>query len=149
MLFVLAEILEDIENGTFEIDKNAEDIHSQIESILIEKLGDTGKKIHTARSRNDQVLLDIKLYLLDEIREITALTDEFFQILIKLAEQHKNVLLPGYTHLQIAMPSSFGLWFGAYAEALLDDVEMLFSVKNNINKKSIGFCGRLWFIFPD
>ncbi len=107
MLFVLSEILEDIENGIFEIDKNAEDIHSQIESILIEKLGDTGKKIHTARSRNDQVLLDIKLYLLDEIRDITALTDEFFQILIKLAEQHKNVLLPGYTHLQIAMPSSF------------------------------------------
>ena len=113
MLSVLEEVLEEIENGNFEIDKTAEDIHSQIESILIEKLGDTGKKIHTARSRNDQVLLDIKLYLLDEIREITTLTDEFFQILIKLADQHKNVLLPGYTHLQIAMPSSFGLWFGA------------------------------------
>jgi len=138
MLSVLEGILKDIEKGTFEIDKNAEDIHSQIESVLIEKLGDTGKKIHTARSRNDQVLLDIKLYLLDEIREITALTDEFFQILIKLAEQHKNVLLPGYTHLQIAMPSSFGLWFGAYAEALLDDVEMLFSVKNIINKNPLG-----------
>ena len=134
MLVVLDEILENIEKGNFEIDASAEDIHSQIEYILIEKLGDIGKKIHTARSRNDQVLVDIKLYLLDEIREITALTDEFFQILIKLAEQHKNVLLPGYTHLQIAMPSSFGLWFGAYAEALLDDIEMLFSVKNIINK---------------
>ncbi|MFY1045927.1 argininosuccinate lyase [Chryseobacterium sp. GP-SGM7] len=148
MLFVLAEILEDIENGTFEIDKSAEDIHSQVESILIEKLGDTGKKIHTARSRNDQVLLDIKLYLLDEIREITTLTDEFFQIVIKLAEQHKNVLLPGYTHFQIAMPSSFGLWFGAYAEALLDDVEMLFSVKNIINKNPLGSAAGYGSSFP-
>ncbi|VXB50222.1 MULTISPECIES: argininosuccinate lyase [Chryseobacterium] len=148
MLSVLGEILEDIENGTFEIDKNAEDIHSQVESILIEKLGDTGKKIHTARSRNDQVLLDIKLYLVDEIREITALTDEFFQILIKLADQHKNVLLPGYTHLQIAMPSSFGLWFGAYAEALLDDVEMLFSVKNIINKNPLGSAAGYGSSFP-
>ncbi|WP_139418714.1 argininosuccinate lyase [Chryseobacterium mulctrae] len=148
MLSVLGEILEDIENGTFEIDKTAEDIHSQVESILIEKLGDTGKKIHTARSRNDQVLLDIKLYLVDEIREITALTDEFFQILIKLAEQHKNVLLPGYTHLQIAMPSSFGLWFGAYAEALLDDVEMLFSVKNIINKNPLGSAAGYGSSFP-
>ncbi|SMP14520.1 argininosuccinate lyase [Chryseobacterium profundimaris] len=148
MLLVLKEILEDIENGTFEIDKNAEDIHSQIESILIEKLGDTGKKIHTARSRNDQVLLDIKLYLLDEIREIAALTDEFFQILIKSAEQHKKVLLPGYTHLQIAMPSSFGLWFGAYAEALLDDMEMLFSVKNIINKNPLGSAAGYGSSFP-
>lgn len=148
MLSVLGEILEDIENGTFEIDKNAEDIHSQVESILIEKLGDTGKKIHTARSRNDQVLLDIKLYLVDEIREITALTDEFFQILIKLADQHKNVLLPGYTHLQIAMPSSFGLWFGAYAEALLDDIEMLFSVKNIINKNPLGSAAGYGSSFP-
>jgi argininosuccinate lyase len=148
MLFVLKEILDDIENGAFEIDKNAEDIHSQIESILIEKLGDTGKKIHTARSRNDQVLLDIKLYLLDEIREITVLTDEFFQILIKLAEKHKIVLLPGYTHLQIAMPSSFGLWFGAYAEALLDDIEMLFSVKNIINKNPLGSAAGYGSSFP-
>lgn len=148
MLVVLDEILENIEKGNFEIDASAEDIHSKIESILIEKLGDIGKKIHTARSRNDQVLLDIKLYLLDEIREITALTDEFFQILIKLAEQHKNVLLPGYTHLQIAMPSSFGLWFGAYAEALLDDVEMLFSVKNIINKNPLGSAAGYGSSFP-
>lgn len=148
MLSVLADILKDIENGNFEIDKEAEDIHSQVESILIEKLGDTGKKIHTARSRNDQVLLDIKLYLLDEIREITALTDEFFQILIKLADQHKNKLLPGYTHLQIAMPSSFGLWFGAYAEALLDDVELLFSVKNIINKNPLGSAAGYGSSFP-
>ncbi|MEY8759139.1 argininosuccinate lyase [Chryseobacterium tongliaoense] len=148
MLLVLSEILKDIENGTFEIDKEAEDIHSQVEAILIEKLGDTGKKIHTARSRNDQVLLDIKLYLLDEIRAITILTDGFFQILIQLAEQHKNVLLPGYTHLQIAMPSSFGLWFGAYAEALSDDIEMLFSVKNMINKNPLGSAAGYGSSFP-
>jgi argininosuccinate lyase len=148
MLSVLADILKDIENGNFEIDKEAEDIHSQVEAILIEKLGDTGKKIHTARSRNDQVLLDIKLYLLDEIREITSLTDEFFQILVKLADQHKNKLLPGYTHLQIAMPSSFGLWFGAYAEALLDDVELLFSVKNIINKNPLGSAAGYGSSFP-
>ncbi|MDH5034044.1 argininosuccinate lyase [Chryseobacterium cucumeris] len=148
MLSVLNSILNQIEDGTFEIDKEAEDIHSQVEAILIEKLGDIGKKIHTARSRNDQVLLDIKLYLLDEIREITALTDEFFQILIQLADQHKNVLLPGYTHLQIAMPSSFGLWFGAYAEALLDDVEMLFSVKNIINKNPLGSAAGYGSSFP-
>ncbi|MBD3906580.1 argininosuccinate lyase [Chryseobacterium sp. Ch-15] len=148
MVSVLEEILKEIENEAFEIDKSAEDIHSQIEAVLIEKLGDTGKKIHTARSRNDQVLLDIKLYLVDEIREITALTDELFQILIKLADQHKNVLLPGYTHLQIAMPSSFGLWFGAYAEALLDDVEMLFSVKNIINKNPLGSAAGYGSSFP-
>ncbi|WP_278353672.1 argininosuccinate lyase [Chryseobacterium gleum] len=148
MLSVLNSILYKIEKGSFEIDKDAEDIHSQVEAILIEELGDTGKKIHTARSRNDQVLLDIKLYLLDEIREITSLTDEFFQILIQLADQHKNVLLPGYTHLQIAMPSSFGLWFGAYAEALLDDVEMLFSVKNIINKNPLGSAAGYGSSFP-
>ncbi|MGN7866296.1 argininosuccinate lyase [Chryseobacterium sp. 22458] len=148
MQAVLNEILQEIESGNFEIDKEAEDIHSQVEAILITKLGDTGKKIHTARSRNDQVLLDIKLYLLDEIREITALTDEFFQILIQLADQHKNILLPGYTHLQIAMPSSFGLWFGAYAEALLDDVEMLFSVKNIINKNPLGSAAGYGSSFP-
>ncbi|WP_294278009.1 argininosuccinate lyase [uncultured Chryseobacterium sp.] len=148
MLAVLEEILQDIESGTFEIDPRAEDIHSQIESVLIEKLGDTGKKIHTARSRNDQVLLDIKLYILDEIREIAAMTDEFFQLLIRLAEQHKNVLLPGYTHLQIAMPSSFGLWFGAYAEALLDDAELLFSVKNIISKNPLGSAAGYGSSFP-
>lgn len=148
MLSVLNSILIKIEDGSFEIDKDAEDIHSQVEAILIEKLGDTGKKIHTARSRNDQVLLDIKLYLLDEIREITALTDEFFRILIQLADQHKNILLPGYTHFQIAMPSSFGLWFGAYAEALLDDLEMLFSVKNIINKNPLGSAAGYGSSFP-
>lgn len=148
MLSVLNEILETIENNTFEIDTEAEDIHSQIESILIEKLGSTGKKIHTARSRNDQVLLDIKLYLLDEIREIGELTDALFQLLIRLANQHKNVLLPGYTHFQVAMPSSFGLWFGAYAEALVDDAELLLSVKNIINKNPLGSAAGYGSSFP-
>ena len=148
LLSVLNEILETIENNTFEIDLEAEDIHSQIESVLIEKLGSTGKKIHTARSRNDQVLLDIKLYLLDEIREIGELTDSFFQVLIQLANQHKKVLLPGYTHLQIAMPSSFGLWFGAYAEALVDDLELLLSVKNIINKNPLGSAAGYGSSFP-
>ncbi|WP_370898160.1 argininosuccinate lyase [Chryseobacterium gossypii] len=148
MLSVLSGILKDIEEGTFKIDKEAEDIHSQVEAILIQNLGDTGKKIHTARSRNDQVLLDIKLYLLDEIREITALTDGFFGILIGLAEQHKNILLPGYTHLQIAMPSSFGLWFGAYAEALPDDLEILLAVKNIINKNPLGSAAGYGSSFP-
>lgn len=145
---VLEEVLSEIEKGNFEIDKTAEDIHSQIETILIEKLGETGKKIHTARSRNDQVLTDIKLYLLDEIREITERTDSFFQILKDKANQHKNVLLPGYTHFQVAMPSSFGLWFGAYAESLVDDLELLFATKNIINKNPLGSAAGYGFSFP-
>ncbi len=145
---VLEEVLSEIEKGSFEIDKTAEDIHSQIETILIEKLGETGKKIHTARSRNDQVLTDIKLYLLDEIREVTELTDSFFQILKDKANQHKNVLLPGYTHLQVAMPSSFGLWFGAYAESLVDDLELLFATKNIINKNPLGSAAGYGSSFP-
>lgn len=145
---VLEEALSEIEKGSFEIDKTAEDIHSQIEAILIEKLGETGKKIHTARSRNDQVLTDIKLYLLDEIREITELTDSFFQILKDKANQHKNVLLPGYTHFQVAMPSSFGLWFGAYAESLVDDLELLFATKNIINKNPLGSAAGYGSSFP-
>ena len=145
---VLEEVLSEIEKGNFEIDKTAEDIHSQIETILIEKLGETGKKIHTARSRNDQVLTDIKLYLLDEIREITERTDSFFQILKDKANRHKNVLLPGYTHFQIAMPSSFGLWFGAYAESLVDDLELLFATKNIINKNPLGSAAGYGSSFP-
>ena len=145
---VLEEVLSEIEKGNFEIDKTAEDIHSQIETILIEKLGEIGKKIHTARSRNDQVLTDIKLYLLDEIREITERTDSFFQILKDKANQHKNVLVPGYTHLQVAMPSSFGLWFGAYAESLVDDLELLFATKNIINKNPLGSAAGYGSSFP-
>ena len=104
------------------IEDSFEDMHSKIEFLLIEKLGDTGKKIHTARSRNDQVLVAIQLYLKDELRYIKGQTKELFDLLLQLAEQHKAVLIPGYTHLQIAMPSSFGLWFSVYAESLIDDL---------------------------
>ena len=145
---VLEEVLSEIEKGNFEIDKTAEDIHSQIETILIEKLGETGKKIHTARSRNDQVLTDIKLYLLDEIREITERTDSFFQILKDKANQHKNVLLPGYTHFQVAMPSSFGLWFGAYAESLADDMQLLQAAYKICNRNPLGSAAGYGSSFP-
>ncbi|MFK5890188.1 MAG: argininosuccinate lyase [Flavobacteriaceae bacterium] len=118
----LSAILKTIENGTFTIEDTFEDVHSKIEYLLTQKLGDTGKKIHTARSRNDQVLVDVHLYVKDALEDITAEVDDLFDLLIKLAEQYKAVLLPGYTHLQIAMPSSFGLWFSAYAETLIDDL---------------------------
>ena len=111
-----------IETGDFVIEESFEDMHSKIEYVLTEKLGDTGKKIHTARSRNDQVLVAMHLYLKDELNEIKCQTKELFDLLLNLADKHKKVMLPGYTHLQIAMPSSFGLWFSAYAESLIDDL---------------------------
>jgi len=121
----LKNILHTIEEGKFTIEDSFEDVHSKIEFLLTEKLGDAGKKIHTARSRNDQVLVDVHLYVKDALQEINEGVDELFDLLIALAEQHKNVLLPGYTHFQIAMPSSFGLWFSAYAETLIDDIYFL------------------------
>ncbi len=111
-----------IAEGTFTIEDSFEDMHSKIEFLLTEKLGDTGKKIHTARSRNDQVLVAMHLYLKAELSEIKSQTKTLFDLLMDLAEKHKTILLPGYTHLQIAMPSSFGLWFSAYAESLIDDL---------------------------
>jgi argininosuccinate lyase len=111
-----------IAEGTFTIEDSFEDMHSKIEFLLTEKLGDTGKKIHTARSRNDQVLVAMHLYLKNELSELKSGTVDLFELLMDLAEKHKDVLLPGYTHLQIAMPSSFGLWFSAYAESLIDDL---------------------------
>jgi len=121
----LNQLLLDIEKGNFTIEDSFEDIHSKVEFLLTEALGDTGKKIHTARSRNDQVLVDMHLYLKDEIIEIKQQIKSLFDLLIVKAEEHKNVLLPGYTHLQVAMPSSFGLWFSAYAESLIDDIYLL------------------------
>ncbi len=115
-------IAKSIDKGTFTIEDDFEDMHSKIEFLLIEKLGDTGKKIHTARSRNDQVLVATQLYLKEELKEIKLQVKTLFDLLLGLADTHKNVLLPGYTHLQIAMPSSFGLWFSAYAESLVDDL---------------------------
>jgi argininosuccinate lyase len=111
-----------IEKGTFTIENSFEDMHSKIEYMLTLSLGDTGKKIHTARSRNDQVLVAMHLYLKDELEEIKSMTKSLFNLLLVKAQEHKDVMLPGYTHLQIAMPSSFGLWFSAYAESLIDDL---------------------------
>jgi len=131
-------MLKDVENETFKIDDGVEDIHSQIEFNLTKKLGNIGKKIHSARSRNDQVLVDIKLYLKDEIKQISKLSEKLFVKLQYLSETYKDYLFPGYTHLQIAMPSSFGLWFGAYAEALVDDLELLLAAYNVCNKNPLG-----------
>lgn len=134
----LNQILASIEAGTFRIDDNMEDIHSQIEYMLTEKIGNAGKKIHTGRSRNDQVLVDIKLYLKDEMLAIKDATHKLFVQLQELSNKHKDKLMPGYTHMQVAMPSSFGLWFGAYAEALVDDMELLAAAYHIVNKNPLG-----------
>ncbi|NJM79831.1 MAG: argininosuccinate lyase [Flavobacterium sp.] len=134
----LKNIAVEIENGNFEIEAGIEDVHSQVEHLLIQRIGDIGKKIHSGRSRNDQVLTDLKLYFKTEISEIVDLTEKLFITLIQLSNQHKDVLLPGYTHLQIAMPSSFGLWFGAYAESLIDDLEVFLAAYNVVNKNPLG-----------
>ena len=134
----LKNILETIRNGQFDIDKDVEDIHSQVELLLTKKLGETGKKIHSGRSRNDQVAVDIKLYLRAEILKIKDEAKNLFDLLIKQSEKFKEKLLPGYTHLQIAMPSSFGLWFGAYAESLVDDMELLAAAYQISNKNPLG-----------
>ncbi|MDP3354158.1 MAG: argininosuccinate lyase [Flavobacteriaceae bacterium] len=131
-------ILNNIKNNNFKIDEGVEDIHSQIELMLTQKIGEVGKKIHSGRSRNDQVLTDIKLYLRYELKEIVQLVNSLFTQLIAQSETHKNTLLPGYTHLQIAMPSSFGLWFGAYAESLVDDMELVVAAYNVTNKNPLG-----------
>jgi len=134
----LKNIFNDIENRNFSISDDSEDIHSEIEFRLTQKLGDIGKKIHSGRSRNDQVLLDIKLYTRNEIEEIVSLTKKLFDTFIQLSNQHKDKLIPGYTHLQLAMPSSFGLWFGAYAESLIDDLQTLHAAFTLANKNPLG-----------
>ena len=121
----LQQILDEIAEGTFVLEDDVEDIHSQVELLLTRRLGDIGKKIHSGRSRNDQVLVDVKLFLKDEVLKLRNDVLDLFNTLQRLSEQYKDVLLPGYTHGQVAMPSSFGLWFGAYAEALADDMYML------------------------
>ncbi|RZK54115.1 MAG: argininosuccinate lyase, partial [Pedobacter sp.] len=118
-------IYKEIEEGKFTIDESVEDVHSQVEWLLTQRIGEAGKKIHSGRSRNDQVLVDLKLYFRACIKEMVENTSTLFNQLISLSNTHKGKLLPGYTHLQIAMPSSFGLWFGAYAESLADDMEMM------------------------
>jgi argininosuccinate lyase len=134
----LKEIEIEIQNGLFKINDGVEDVHSQVELLLTERIGETGKKIHSGRSRNDQVAVDIKLYLRGEILNIANEVKQLFDLLIELSEKHKNILLPGYTHLQIAMPSSFGLWFGAYAESFVDDLEVLAASYKVANKNPLG-----------
>ncbi len=134
--------------GNFELQDDVEDIHSQIELLLTEKLGDVGKKIHSARSRNDQVLVDIKLFLRAEIENLVQSVLSFFELLQTQSEQYKSYLLPGYTHLQLAMPSSFGLWFGAYAESLADDLISLKAAFDIVNKNPLGSAAGYGSSFP-
>lgn len=134
--------------GAFVIDESIEDVHSQVEYLLTEKLGDTGKKIHSARSRNDQVLVDVKLFLRSEIEKTVDAVDTFFKLLITKSEEFKTDLLPGYTHLQLAMPSSFGLWLGAYAESLTDDVLVLKAAYDVVNKNPLGSAAGYGSSFP-
>lgn len=148
LISALEDILVTTEKEEFIIENHFEDIHSKIEYMLIEKLGDTGKKIHTARSRNDQVLVDMHLYLKDEIIIIKSLVISLFDLLMALAEKNQNVLLPGYTHLQIAMPSSFGLWFSAYAESLIDDFAMLNAALQIVDQNPLGSAAGYGSSFP-
>lgn len=138
ILVELRAIYQQIQVGNFEVEEGVEDIHSQIENLLTKKLGDVGKKIHSGRSRNDQVLVDIKLFLRYEIQEIAKETQTLFDLLLTQSEKYKAHLLPGYTHLQLAMPSSFGLWFGAYAESLVDDIITLQAAYRIANKNPLG-----------
>ncbi len=134
----LKNIESEINQGSFNIEGGVEDIHSQIELNLTRKIGDAGKKIHSGRSRNDQVAVDIKLFLRTTIKELKSEVKSLFDLLVSLSDQYQADLLPGYTHLQIAMPSSFGLWFGAYAESLTDDLEMLAAAYRVVNKNPLG-----------
>ena len=132
----------------FKLQDDVEDIHSQVELLLTQKLGDIGKKIHTARSRNDQVLVDIKLFLRNELEELVKTIQPFFELLQSQSEKYKDDLLPGYTHLQLAMPSSFGLWFGAYAESLVDDMITLKAAYDVVNKNPLGSAAGYGSSFP-
>lgn len=136
------------EAGDFMIEEGVEDVHSQVELLLTRELGDVGKKIHSGRSRNDQVLVDLRLFFRAELQTITNLTEDLFNQLIELAETYKKVLLPGYTHLQVAMVSSFGLWFSAYAESLTDDLQLLQSVYKVVNKNPLGSAAGYGSSFP-
>jgi len=134
----LKKLLNTIDQGSFQLEAGVEDVHSQVELMLTRTLGDTGKKIHSGRSRNDQVLLDTKLFLRHEIQELVGDMQQLFDLLIAKSEENKNKLLPGYTHLQLAMPSSFGLWFAAYAESLVDDVVTVHAAYRVCNKNPLG-----------
>ena len=144
----LSQIQTTIDNGTFTIEESFEDVHSKVEFELVKLIGDAGKKIHTARSRNDQVLVDLHLYVKEEIDTIKALTKTLFDTLIALSEKHKAVLIPGYTHMQVAMPSSFGLWFSAYAESLIDDVTFLNAAHKISDQNPLGSAAGYGSSFP-
>jgi len=144
----LITIYKEIEAGNFVIEEGVEDVHSQVELLLTRKLGDIGKKIHSGRSRNDQVLVDLKLFIRNELKEIVSLTNQLFSVLIERSEENKEVLMPGYTHLQIAMPSSFGLWFGAYAESLTDDMQLLLATWKIANQNPLGSAAGYGSSFP-
>lgn len=144
----LNRILVSVNAGIFVLEEGVEDIHSQIELQLTRELGPLGGKIHAGRSRNDQVLVDIKLFLRDELRDIRSEMLELFSILQRLSEEHKEVLMPGYTHTQLAMPSSFGLWFGAYAEALADDMQQLGAAYKIVNRNPLGSAAGYGNSFP-
>jgi argininosuccinate lyase len=144
----LKNIYHEIESGDFKLQDEVEDIHSQIELLLTQRLGDVGKKIHSARSRNDQVLVDIKLFLRNELSELVRSVQAFFELLQTQSEKYKDDLLPGYTHLQLAMPSSFGLWFGAYAESLVDDTITLKAAYDIVNKNPLGSAAGYGSSFP-
>jgi argininosuccinate lyase len=144
----LKAIYRQIEAGDFAIEADVEDVHSQIEMLLTRRIGEAGKKIHSGRSRNDQVLVDLKLFFRSELQQVVEETNTLFRQLIELSEKHKDVLLPGYTHLQVAMPSSFGLWFGAYAESLTDDLELVRAAWNITNKNPLGSAAGYGSSFP-
>ena len=144
----LKNIYQDIEKGLFKMDDDVEDVHSQIELLLTKSLGDIGKKIHSGRSRNDQVLVDLRLFFRAELQEIVRLMELIFHGFQEQSEQHKDVLMPGYTHFQVAMVSSFGLWFGAYAESLTEDLSLLESVFNIVNHNPLGSAAGYGSSFP-
>jgi argininosuccinate lyase len=141
-------IYQEIAAGKFTIEESVEDVHSQVEWLLTQRVGEAGKKIHSGRSRNDQVLVDLKLYFRNCIQEMVANTELLFNQLISLSNTHAGKLLPGYTHLQIAMPSSFGLWFGAYAESLVDDMELMLAAYKVCNKNPLGSAAGYGSSFP-
>jgi argininosuccinate lyase len=141
-------IYQNIQSGIFQIQEGVEDVHSQVELLLTEKLGEVGKKIHSGRSRNDQVLVDLKLYLRNELKEVCLEVKHLFDLLITLSEKYKNILLAGYTHFQVAMPSSFGMWFGAYAESLTDDLLVVYAAYKIANQNPLGSAAGYGTSFP-
>ena len=148
LLREMKQIYRDALEGRFVIEEGIEDVHSQVELILTRRLGDIGKKIHSGRSRNDQVLIDLKLYMRHEIEAIVKAVRELFDMLQTQSERYRNVLMPGYTHLQVAMPSSFGLWFGAYAESLVDDLQVLQGAYRVVNRNPLGSAAGYGSSFP-